>query len=160
MVDAVSGGRLEFGIGSGNTELDYRVFGVTRENDRQRLSEALEIILKAWSNERSSHRGTFWNYEELTLYPRPVQQPHPCSPIRPGSPNRAACVIMPRHSQAQRRRQMASSDTAFAGSIPALYDQYLGPLLFQPYADELARRAAALNPRRILETAAGTGIVT
>jgi alkanesulfonate monooxygenase SsuD/methylene tetrahydromethanopterin reductase-like flavin-dependent oxidoreductase (luciferase family) len=77
MVDAVSGGRLEFGIGSGNTELDYRVFGVTRENDRQRLSEALEIILKAWSNERSSHRGTFWNYEELTLYPRPVQQPHP-----------------------------------------------------------------------------------
>lgn len=55
---------------------------------------------------------------------------------------------------------MASSDAAFAGSIPALYDQYLGPLLFQPYADELARRAAALNPRRILETAAGTGIVT
>lgn len=55
---------------------------------------------------------------------------------------------------------MASSDAAFAGSIPALYDQYLGPLLFQPYADELARRAAALNPGRILETAAGTGIVT
>jgi len=40
MVDAVSAGRLEFGIGSGNTELDYKVFGVTRENDRQRLDEA------------------------------------------------------------------------------------------------------------------------
>ena len=77
MVDAISGGRLEFGIGSGNTEMDYRVFGVTRENDRQRVSEALEIILKSWSNERSSHRGTFWNHEELTLYPRPVQRPHP-----------------------------------------------------------------------------------
>jgi alkanesulfonate monooxygenase SsuD/methylene tetrahydromethanopterin reductase-like flavin-dependent oxidoreductase (luciferase family) len=71
MVDAISGGRLEFGIGSGNTEMDYRVFGVTRENDRQRVSEALEIILKSWSNERSSHRGRFWNYDELTLYPRP-----------------------------------------------------------------------------------------
>src|SRR5688500_4312126 len=55
---------------------------------------------------------------------------------------------------------MAVQDAAFAGSIPQLYDQYLGPLLFQPYADELARRAAALRPKRILETAAGTGIVT
>jgi ubiquinone/menaquinone biosynthesis C-methylase UbiE len=55
---------------------------------------------------------------------------------------------------------MAGNDISFAGSIPQLYDQYLGPLLFQPYADELARRAAELQPKRILETAAGTGIVT
>ena len=48
MVDAVSGGRLEFGIGSGNTDLDYRVFGLSREGDRERLDEALKIILKAW----------------------------------------------------------------------------------------------------------------
>ena len=77
MVDAISGGRLEFGIGSGNTEMDYRVFGVTRDNDRQRSAEALEIILKVWGNERASHKGQFWEFEELTLYPRPVQQPHP-----------------------------------------------------------------------------------
>lgn len=55
---------------------------------------------------------------------------------------------------------MASTDTAFAGSIPALYDRNLGPFLFQPYADEVARRVARLKPSRILETAAGTGIVT
>jgi len=77
MVDAISGGRLEFGIGSGNTEMDYRVFGVTRDNDRQRSAEALEVILKVWSNKRASHQGNFWQFEELTLYPRPVQQPHP-----------------------------------------------------------------------------------
>jgi len=77
MVDAISGGRLEFGIGSGNTEMDYRVFGVTRDNDRQRSAEALEVILKVWSNKRVSHQGNFWHFEELTLYPRPVQQPHP-----------------------------------------------------------------------------------
>jgi alkanesulfonate monooxygenase SsuD/methylene tetrahydromethanopterin reductase-like flavin-dependent oxidoreductase (luciferase family) len=47
MVDAMSGGRLEFGIGSDNTEMDYTVFGVTRENDRQRLDEALDVIFKA-----------------------------------------------------------------------------------------------------------------
>ena len=77
MVDAISGGRLEFGIGSGNTEMDYKVFGVSRENDRQRLHEALEIVLKAWGQDHASHRGEFWRFDELTLYPRPMQQPHP-----------------------------------------------------------------------------------
>jgi SAM-dependent methyltransferase len=55
---------------------------------------------------------------------------------------------------------MTSTDIAFSGSIPALYDRFLGPFLFEPYAVDLAARAAALAPRRILETAAGTGIVT
>jgi SAM-dependent methyltransferase len=55
---------------------------------------------------------------------------------------------------------MGSSDAVFAGSIPAIYDRCLGPFLFEPYATDLAERAAALEPRRILETAAGTGIVT
>lgn len=55
---------------------------------------------------------------------------------------------------------MSATDTVFAGSIPQLYDRCLGPLLFRPYAEELARRAKAVAPRRILETAAGTGIVT
>lgn len=52
------------------------------------------------------------------------------------------------------------SDTLFAGSIPELYDRLFVPLIFQPYADDLARRVAALAPSRVLETAAGTGVVT
>lgn len=55
---------------------------------------------------------------------------------------------------------MPSVDTQFAGSIPGLYDRYLGPLLFEPYAAEVARRAVALAPKRVLEVATGTGIVT
>ncbi len=55
---------------------------------------------------------------------------------------------------------MAESDAAFTGSIPENYDRYLGPLIFEDYAADLARRTAALRPRRVLETAAGTGIVT
>ena len=55
---------------------------------------------------------------------------------------------------------MVSSDTVFAGSIPELYDRCLGPLLFEPYAEDLADRAAATGARQILETAAGTGIAT
>lgn len=48
----------------------------------------------------------------------------------------------------------------FAHSTPALYDRYMGPLLFEPYAKLVAERCALLHPNRILETAAGTGIVT
>jgi SAM-dependent methyltransferase len=55
---------------------------------------------------------------------------------------------------------MEAADAIFAGSIPELYDRCLGPFLFEPYAADLAARAAALSPKRILETAAGTGIVT
>src|SRR6266540_2987300 len=52
------------------------------------------------------------------------------------------------------------SDTQFAGSIPEIYDRYLGPLIFEPYAVDLAKRVAELAPKHLLETAAGTGIVS
>ncbi len=55
---------------------------------------------------------------------------------------------------------MTATDTAFAGSIPGLYDRYLGPMLFEPYAEEVARRVQPFLPGHVLETAAGTGIVT
>lgn len=55
---------------------------------------------------------------------------------------------------------MATGDTVFAGSIPALYDRFMGPMLFRPYAADLAHRLADLRGGRLLETAAGTGIVT
>ncbi|MEA2987968.1 MAG: hypothetical protein QOG83_679 [Alphaproteobacteria bacterium] len=55
---------------------------------------------------------------------------------------------------------MEDTDKVFAGSIPALYDRYLGPLIFMPYAIGLARRLADIRTGSILETAAGTGVVT
>ena len=55
---------------------------------------------------------------------------------------------------------MTSVDVRFSGSVPANYERYMVPLLFQPYADLLADRAATWQPRRILETACGTGVVT
>jgi ubiquinone/menaquinone biosynthesis C-methylase UbiE len=52
------------------------------------------------------------------------------------------------------------TDIRFTGSIPELYDSYLVPLIFEPYAADLAKRVAANHPSRVLETAAGTGVVT
>ena len=54
----------------------------------------------------------------------------------------------------------SDSDRVFAGSIPQLYETYLVPLIFEPYAADIARRVAARQPARVLEIAAGTGVVT
>ena len=55
---------------------------------------------------------------------------------------------------------MLETDKVFAGSVPENYDRYMVPLIFEPYAADIARRAASLSPRAVLETAAGSGVVT
>src|SRR6476469_23568 len=54
---------------------------------------------------------------------------------------------------------MSETDKLFAGSIPENYDRYMVPLIFEPYAADLARRAAALSLGTVLEIAAGSGVV-
>ena len=55
---------------------------------------------------------------------------------------------------------MLETDKVFAGSVPENYDRYMVPLIFEPYAADIARRAASLSPSAVLEIAAGTGVVT
>ena len=55
---------------------------------------------------------------------------------------------------------MVATDKLFAGSIPEIYDRFLVPLIFEPYASDLAGRVAAIQPPDVLETAAGTGVLT
>jgi SAM-dependent methyltransferase len=55
---------------------------------------------------------------------------------------------------------MTDADRSFAGSMPELYDRYLGPAMFAVYADPVAARVAALAPHDVLELAAGTGLLT
>ena len=55
---------------------------------------------------------------------------------------------------------MTNTDTEFTGSVPDIYDEYMVPLIFADYAEELASRVAVSEPRAVLETAAGSGVVT
>src|SRR5712671_310178 len=61
---------------------------------------------------------------------------------------------------AEGRKLMSETDKLFAGSIPENYDRYMVPLIFEPFAADLAQRAASLSPSAVLENAAGTGVVT
>src|SRR5436190_8708502 len=54
---------------------------------------------------------------------------------------------------------MSATDKAFVGPIPEIYDTYLVPLIFEPYAVDLARRVVETKPKHVLETAAGSGVV-
>jgi len=55
---------------------------------------------------------------------------------------------------------MSKTDKVFAGSIPKNYDRHMVPLIFEQYAADIAQRAACLSPSAVLETAAGSGVVT
>jgi ubiquinone/menaquinone biosynthesis C-methylase UbiE len=55
---------------------------------------------------------------------------------------------------------MPEIDKLFAGPIPKNYDRYLVPLIFESFAQDIAQRVAALSPSIVLETAAGSGVVT
>jgi len=55
---------------------------------------------------------------------------------------------------------MVMTDKVFAGSIPEIYDRYLVPLIFDPYTLDLAKRLTETDPHDVLETAAGTGVLT
>jgi ubiquinone/menaquinone biosynthesis C-methylase UbiE len=55
---------------------------------------------------------------------------------------------------------MAATDKVFSGSIPEVYNRFLVPLIFEPYALDLAKRLANTGPSNVLETAAGTGVLT
>jgi alkanesulfonate monooxygenase SsuD/methylene tetrahydromethanopterin reductase-like flavin-dependent oxidoreductase (luciferase family) len=79
-VDHISHGRFEFGIGRSGFPTTYETFGVPYGESRDRMFEQLEIILKAWSEDRFSYRGTYFAYENVTLIPKPYQKPHP--PVR------------------------------------------------------------------------------
>ncbi|MGH7774055.1 MAG: LLM class flavin-dependent oxidoreductase [Candidatus Binatia bacterium] len=77
MVDVVSNGRLEFGIGKGSEAIEYRRAGVLQEEATVRTKEATEIIRQAWSDEPVNFRGEFFQVQNVRVLPKPVQRPHP-----------------------------------------------------------------------------------
>jgi natural product biosynthesis luciferase-like monooxygenase protein len=77
MVDLMSNGRLELGVGRGFVAYDYDRFGMSMEGSQDRMKEGLEIILKSWSGEAFEHQGKFYRYDKMRVWPRPEQRPHP-----------------------------------------------------------------------------------
>jgi natural product biosynthesis luciferase-like monooxygenase protein len=74
MLDCLSGGRLEFGIGRGFQKIEYDAFERNMADSRVLFEEAHDIILKAWTEEHFSHEGKFRKVRNLKVLPKPVQR--------------------------------------------------------------------------------------
>ena len=77
MVDILSGGRLEFGLGRGYQPKEFHGFSISMEKTRERFDECLEVIRRAWTQERVTFEGEFYTVRDLRVLPKPIQQPHP-----------------------------------------------------------------------------------
>lgn len=77
LLDCLSGGRLDFGIGRGFQKAEYDAFERNMGDSRVLFEEAHDIIMKAWTQEQFSHEGKFRQVRNLRVIPKPVQKPPP-----------------------------------------------------------------------------------
>src|SRR5579863_9249340 len=77
LLDVLSGGRVNWGAGRGFERSEFAAFGIPGEESAPRFHETVEIVLKAWTNQRLSHHGDFFHYDGVEVLPKPIQTPHP-----------------------------------------------------------------------------------
>ncbi|HMK00267.1 MAG TPA: LLM class flavin-dependent oxidoreductase, partial [Reyranella sp.] len=77
MLDVMSGGRLELGVGRGASPYEAAFFGIDAATAQERFDETLEIVLKGLRAERLDHAGKFFTLNDIPMVMQPVQRPHP-----------------------------------------------------------------------------------
>jgi len=73
VLDNLSGGRMELGVGMGYAPHEFRAFGVARRERVSRTEEGIEVLRRAWSGERFDFHGAHWRFDGALVRPRPVQ---------------------------------------------------------------------------------------
>ncbi|MCZ6556242.1 MAG: LLM class flavin-dependent oxidoreductase [SAR324 cluster bacterium] len=77
LVDIISNGRLDVGIGRGNRPAEFAGYNIPQIENRGRYEEIKEILVKAWTEESFHYDGQFYQIPEVRVIPKPQQQPHP-----------------------------------------------------------------------------------
>jgi alkanesulfonate monooxygenase SsuD/methylene tetrahydromethanopterin reductase-like flavin-dependent oxidoreductase (luciferase family) len=87
-IDLLSGGRLEFGVGKGYRHNEFASFCIPIEQAEERFEESLALIIKSWTSEqRFSHHGKYWNFDNIIVEPPTRQKPHPPIWMAAGNPD-------------------------------------------------------------------------
>ena len=137
-LDVLSGGRLIFGAGAGWMKEEFQALNVPFANHGPRMAEYLEVIRRCWTLDDPTFHGRFYDLEDVGVYPKPVQKPHP--PIWVGGWVDGAL-----------RRVARYGDAWHAGGPPELLAERFAKL--QQYALEYGR-----NPDDIALTVRGDGV--
>lgn len=133
-LDLLSGGRLDFGVGKGYRDLEFHGFAIPKEEAQERYEESLSVILKAFtSDERFSHRGKYWQFDDILVEPPTVQRPHPPIWIAAGSDDSIRAVARSGYS--------------------VMFDQFSGIARtrerLEIWKDECAKTGRAFNPMEV-----------
>ncbi|MGE5268939.1 MAG: LLM class flavin-dependent oxidoreductase [Thiohalocapsa sp.] len=156
LLDVLSGGRVNWGAGRGFARVEFENFGVPPEESTSRFREAVEIVLRAWSEERLSFAGAHFRFDGVEILPKPMQQPHP--PVWMAATSESALdwaagrgfsILMDPHASAAdigRKRRYYAERLAAAGFSLAGRDLPMARLLAlgdgAAEAAEVARRGA------------------
>ena len=77
LLDLLSGGRVNWGAGRGFARVEFEAFGVAPEESTARFRETVEIVLRAWTDERLHFAGEHFRFDGIEVLPKPMQRPHP-----------------------------------------------------------------------------------
>jgi alkanesulfonate monooxygenase SsuD/methylene tetrahydromethanopterin reductase-like flavin-dependent oxidoreductase (luciferase family) len=77
LLDLLSGGRVNWGAGRGFARVEFTAFAVPPEESASRFRETVEIVLRAWTDERLNFVGQHFRFEDVEVLPKPTQLPHP-----------------------------------------------------------------------------------
>jgi F420-dependent oxidoreductase-like protein len=150
--DHLSGGRLEFGVGAGWSELEHRMLGIDGLDHRVgRLSEALRVIRSLWTEERTNFAGRYYRLTDAISNPKPVQKPHP--PILIGAGGETMLRLTARYADAWNPSGPVGGDLGSAVRASAQLDERCAEIGRDPTT---IRRTAQLRwdgrPEGLVET--------
>jgi len=113
IVDILSNGRFIFGPGLGYKVDEFDAFGINRKHRPRLMDESMEIITRAWTEERFSFHGRYFDFDDLAVTPRPAQQPRPP-------------IWMAARADAPLKRAAKYADGVIAVGSPELIARYRG----------------------------------
>ncbi len=175
LLDVLSGGRVNWGVGRGFDRTEYKAFDVTAEESYPRFREHVDIVQKAWTNDRLTYHGDFWQFDDVEVLPKPQQVP--CPPVWIASTSTSAIewsarqgysILMDPHSShaeiGEKRRRydetlVASGHAASGRDIPVARLLAVAPTTRE--AEDIARRGAQwitgayANPDHQIDGASG-----
>lgn len=161
LLDVLSGGRLDLGVGRGYQSAEFQGFGVDLAEARDRFNESLDVILGLFTHDTLRHDGKYHRTGEISLVPRPLQHPHPPLHVAAVSPEtvtmyaeRGLPILADPAATFRKVVQAAETWRAIAGPVTApgglivSRSVYVAPTLDQAREDQ-ARFEAAFDRTRI-----------
>jgi alkanesulfonate monooxygenase SsuD/methylene tetrahydromethanopterin reductase-like flavin-dependent oxidoreductase (luciferase family) len=154
LLDVLSGGRVNWGAGRGFERSEFAAFGIAGEESVPRFHETVDIVLKAWTQQRLSYEGRFYRYDDVEVLPKPIQVPHPpvwmaasSTPAIEWAASQGHSILMDPHSSRAeliRKRQHYAAKLAEAGYSDAGRSIPMARLVA---IDETAEKARAVAKR-------------